>query len=234
MASPESYEGKLVTIVGLDRTTPGVPVWATAAVIPVTDDGGTTILDIYIHSGSTATSEPFYPVGITGVFGQFDTTSPYDGGYELFPRDPADINSSGLSPYQQWAQGAPYNLMGGDADFDADPDNDCVPNGIEFIVGGNPTVANDSNALLPQVSVAGTTPNRIATITFRTTAASDYLNPALQFSDDLIDWDLATVGPNVLSYVLDDITIPGVNLYTLQVNANDPKGFFRLFGEAFP
>jgi methionine-rich copper-binding protein CopC len=233
MASPESYEGKLVTVAGLSRTSP-TPAWATAAVIPLTDDGGTTILDIYIHTGSTATSEPFYPVSITGVLGQFDNSSPYTSGYELFPRDPADLVSSGLSPYQQWATGAPYNLSGGDAGFNADPDHDSVPNGIEFIVGGNPTVANDSNALLPQVSVAGTTPNRIATITFRTTAASDYLNPALQFSDDLIDWDIATVGPNVLSYVLDDITIPGVNLYTLQVNANDPKCFFRLFGEAFP
>ena len=56
----------------------------------------------------------------------------------------------------------------------------------------------------------------------------------MQHSADLIDWDVATVGPNVLSYVLDDTTIPGVNLYTLQVNANDPKGFFRLFGEATP
>ena len=233
MASPESYEGKLVTVAGLSRTSP-TPAWATGVVIPLTDDGGTTILDIYIHTGSTATSEPFYPVSITGVLGQFDNSSPYTSGYELFPRDPADLVSSGLSPYQQWATGAPYNLSGGDAGFNADPDHDSVPNGIEFIVGGNPTVANDSNALLPQVSVAGTTPNRIATITFRTTAASDYLNPALQFSDDLIDWDLATVGPNVLSYVLDDTTIPGVNLYTLQVNANDPKCFFRLFGEATP
>jgi len=234
MASPESYEGKLVTVIGLDRTTPGVPVWATAAVIPVTDDDGTTTLDIYIHSGSTATSEPFFPADITGVFGQFDTSSPYDSGYELFPRDPADLVSSGLSPYQQWAQGAPYNLSGDDAGFNADPDHDSVPNGIEFIVGGNPTVANDANALLPQVSVTGAPGSRIATITFRTTAVSNYLNPALQHSANLIDWDIATAGQNVLSYVLDDISIPGVNLYTLQVNANDPRGFFRLFGEATP
>lgn len=233
MASPESYEGKLVTVVGLSRTSP-TPAWATGVVIPVTDDGGTTTLDIFIHTGSTATSEPFYPVSITGVLGQFDNSSPYSSGYELHPRDPADLVSSGLSPYQQWAQGSPYNLTGGDADFDADPDNDSVPNGIEFIVGGNPTVANDANALLPQVSVAGAPGSRIATITFRTTAASSYLNPALQHSANLTDWDIATVGLNVISYALDDITIPGVNLYTLQVNANDPKGFFRLFGEATP
>jgi|GEM_PF-1665638 len=233
MASPESYEGKLVTVVGLSRTSP-TPAWATGVVIPLTDDGGTTTLDIYIHTGSTATSEPFYPVSITGVLGQFDNSSPYTSGYELHPRDPADLVSSGLSPYQQWAQGAPYYLSGEDADFNADADNDSVPNGIEFIVGGNPTVANDANALLPQVSVTGAPGSRIATISFRTTAASNYLNPALQHSANLIDWDVATVGPNVLSYVLDDTTIPGVNLYTLQVNANDPKGFFRLFGEATP
>ena len=233
MASPESYEGKLVTVVGLSRTSP-TPAWATGVVIPLTDDGGTTTLDIYIHTGSTATSEPFYPVSITGVLGQFDNSSPYSSGYELHPRDPADLVSSGLSPYQQWAQGAPYYLSGDDADFNADADQDSVPNGIEFIVGGNPTVANDANALLPQVSVTGAPGSRIATISFRTTAASDYLNPALQYSVNLIDWDIATVGPNVLSYVLDDISIPGVNLYTLQVNANDSKGFFRLFGEATP
>ena len=233
MSSPESYEGKLVTVIGLSRTSP-TPDWGTGVAIPVTDDGGATTLDIYVHNGSTATGEPFFPASITGVFGQLDNSSPYDGGYELHPRDPSDLVSSGLSPFQQWAQGAPYNLMGGDANFHADPDHDSVPNGIEFIVGSNPTVANDANAKLPQVSVTGTSPNRIATISFRTTAASDYLNPELQFSDDLINWNIATVGPNVLSYVLDDTTIPGVNLYTLQLNANDSKGFYRLFGESTP
>ena len=125
------------------------------------------------------------------MFGQLDNSSPCDGGYELHPRDPSDLVSSGLSPYQQWARGSPYKLIGGDANLDADPDPDpdpdSIPNGIEFIFGGNPTMANDASAKLPQVSVAGTSPNRIATISFRTTAASDDLNPELQFSYDVIN-----------------------------------------------
>ena len=55
--------------------------------------------------------------------------------------------------FDAWA--ASKGLTGGDAAFDADPDNDGLDNGLEFVLGGEPNPANpgsNSAALLPTVS----------------------------------------------------------------------------------
>jgi autotransporter-associated beta strand protein len=55
--------------------------------------------------------------------------------------------------YDTWA--ATKGLAGPDAAFDADPDNDGIRNGLEFILGGEPNPANpgsNSTSLLPTVS----------------------------------------------------------------------------------
>ncbi|MCP5545604.1 MAG: autotransporter-associated beta strand repeat-containing protein [Akkermansiaceae bacterium] len=54
--------------------------------------------------------------------------------------------------YDTWT--ASKGLAGGDAAFGADPDNDNIRNGLEFVLGGEPSPANpgsDSSALLPTV-----------------------------------------------------------------------------------
>jgi hypothetical protein len=58
--------------------------------------------------------------------------------------------------YDDWA--AANGLTGLDANFDADPDNDGLDNGIEFVLGGQPNPANpdsNSNGLLPKVAETG-------------------------------------------------------------------------------
>ncbi len=55
--------------------------------------------------------------------------------------------------YDSWA--ASKGLTGADAAFDADPDNDGIDNGLEFVLGGEPnpaTPGSNSAALLPTVS----------------------------------------------------------------------------------
>lgn len=52
------------------------------------------------------------------------------------------------SAYDTWATG--FGLSGGNAAFDADPDNDGVKNGLEWILGGNPNTS--STAAAPAVS----------------------------------------------------------------------------------
>ncbi len=235
MADPASYEGKLITVTGLSPTS--AVGWPLATSIPVTDDGGTTTLDIYIQSGSSAITSPFFPAAITGIVGQFDNSSPFTAGYQLQPRSPSDIVSSGLSPFQTWATGAPYNLTGNDALFNADPDKDGVSNGIEFIVGGNPTVANDASEFIPKVTIAGAPGSRVATIVYRRTDASSYLNPVLETSPDLVSWSEPIEGFNGASIVVDDNfygASPGVDKVTVTLDANGSRGFVRLRAIASP
>ncbi len=58
--------------------------------------------------------------------------------------------------YDDWA--STNGLTGPDANFDADPDNDGLDNGLEFVLGGQPNPANpnsNSNDLLPKVAETG-------------------------------------------------------------------------------
>ena len=52
---------------------------------------------------------------------------------------------------------AAQGLSGADTAFDADPDRDDIPNGLEFVLGGEPNPANpnsNSTGLLPTASEA--------------------------------------------------------------------------------
>ncbi len=60
----------------------------------VLQDGSANQVTIRIQSNSAATTPPTYPVTITGIGGQFDNASPFDTGFQLQPRDPADLSSA--------------------------------------------------------------------------------------------------------------------------------------------
>ena len=75
-------------------------------------------------------------------------------------------------------------LSGADAAFDADPDKDGIPNGIEFVLGGEPNSANPNSysaSLLPAVQAHGDN----FVFTYTRTDESAYLNPTVEFSNNL-------------------------------------------------
>ena len=229
LASPESYEGKLVRINTLSLAAGESDTWQSLATITLTD--GALNIDARIPTGSAATTAPFYPVSITGIFNQFDNSSPFDSGYQITPRDNNDVISSN-PPFLTWATGAPYNLTGNDALFDADPDKDGVPNGIEFISGSNPTDASDAALSSPTLVIDGASGARNATITYRSTSISDYLNPVLQISDDLQAWQSVINNQNATISKDDNYYGPGIDRYTVIIDANATKGFVRLSAQS--
>ena len=229
LAAPESYEGKLVRVNTLSLAAGESDTWQSLATITLTD--GALNIDARIPTGSAATTAPFYPISITGIFNQFDNSSPFDSGYQITPRDNNDVISSN-PPFLTWAASAPYNLTGNDALFDADPDKDGVPNGIEFISGSNPTDASDAALSSPTLVIDGASGARNATITYRSTSISDYLNPVLQISDDLQAWQSVINNQNATISKDDNYYGPGIDRYTVIIDANATKGFVRLSAQS--
>ena len=96
------------------------------------------------------------------------------------------VTTGGGPAFDTWAgtDAGGKGLTGAAAAFDADPDHDGIPNGIEFVLGGEPNPANpgsNSRALLPTAAASGD--NLVFTFTRRHEAA--YLNPLVEFTNDL-------------------------------------------------
>jgi hypothetical protein len=97
---------------------------------------------------------------------------------------------------QQTASGfASWTTSKGVTGFDTDSDGDGIPNGIEFVIGGEPAAGAGSNsaALLPQASYNKPTGELV--FVFRRTPESAYLNPAVEYSSTLTGtWNAAPAG----------------------------------------
>jgi len=95
--------------------------------------------------------------------------------------------------FDEWVASG-KGLSGAAAAFDADPDHDGIPNGIEYVLGGEPNPARagaSSRALLPTAVASG---NNLVFTYFRRDEAA-YLNPVVEFSTNLSGpWSTAAAG----------------------------------------
>ncbi len=105
------------------------------------------------------------------------------------------------TPFSNWATSK--GLAGPSAAFDADPDDDGISNGLEFVLGGEPNPANpgsNSSALLPTFSVTGGN----LVFTFNRADAAAYLNPVVEFNSGLTGtWTTAVDPGNATISTLD-------------------------------
>lgn len=136
LATPEAFEGKLVTVRGLALESGS---WAGGATV-VLRDGSSNLIDVRIQPGSTATASPGFPLHVTGVVGQLDTSSPFSAGYHLQPRDPDDLDLAS-SDFDDW-----LTATGASGGSTGDPDFDGRDNAYEYAFGLNPTSGADPNA----------------------------------------------------------------------------------------
>jgi fibronectin-binding autotransporter adhesin len=97
------------------------------------------------------------------------------------------VTTAGGSAYDSWASA---NGIAG-AGADADSDGDGIDNGIEFIIGGDPSgPGSDSNALLPTL----TTDANYLNFAFRRTDAAAAYDPYVQYGSTLAGWTEAQGG----------------------------------------
>lgn len=127
--------------------------------------------------------------------------------------------------FTQWATA--QSIVGEGANVDTDGDG--IPNGIEFVIGGDPSGPNsDSSSLLPKAVLNGD----YLDFTFRRTVASAVFNPYVQYGSNLTGWTTAVNGQNGIIVIIgDEQPEAGVDLITVRIPkalATDDKLFGRL------
>jgi hypothetical protein len=137
---------------------------------------------------------------------------------------PGNLLPPATTPYELWA--ASKGLAGADAAFDADPDGDGIPNGIEFITNGEPNPANPGALQrdgLPVVEMFG---DHLVVIFTRADAAID-LDPHIEFTTNPAGpWTRAVHGANATIQVTDNGPTDTVEVFIPM--GDDPAKFARL------
>jgi hypothetical protein len=135
------------------------------------------------------------------------------------------VGTGGGDPFTDWAT-ITKGLSGPAAAFDADPDNDGIKNGIEFLLGGepNPTHGNsNSNSLLPKLAVE----EDEVTFTFDRTHASSSIEAIVEFSLTLDGvWETAVDGENATIDIAEGVDSDTITV-TIPKNGEE-KLFVRL------
>jgi hypothetical protein len=104
--------------------------------------------------------------------------------------------------FGSWAM-VTKGLSGADAAFDADPDKDGISNGIEFVIGGEPNPANPNSNSASQLPAMQTDGDNLV-FTYTRSDESAYLNPTVEFSNNLMDpWTTAVDPGNATITVVD-------------------------------
>ena len=126
------------------------------------------------------------------------------------------------SPYEAWA--ASKGLEGEDAAGSADPDDDGIPNAIEFVVGGNPGATGDASKL-----PAGEVEDGKFVFSFRRTAESAGTPPIVEYGSDLDDsWTTATDGTDGVTIMIAEDVPTGDEVVTVGIPMAPGRLFARL------
>jgi hypothetical protein len=125
------------------------------------------------------------------------------------------LTSSGAtSNFETWANN--NALVGADRAGNADVEKDGIPNGVEFVIGGNPKLATDADKLPTLERNGGNLIFR-----FPRTDESVYLNPHVEFDSDLVGpWTKAVDG---VGGVVITVDTDFFNTTTDRVNVSIPS-----------
>ncbi len=85
-ANPEMYEGGLVGFVSLNLASGTWPAMGSSSNLSLTDGMDTVVFRIDSDTDIDGQPEPTWPVDVIGIGSQFDSSTPPDGGYQIFPR----------------------------------------------------------------------------------------------------------------------------------------------------
>lgn len=96
-ADGESFEAKLVQVSGLVIDNPAAwPVAGSNGTLTVSQGDQTFTLYIDRDTDIDGSPVPEGPITVIGAIGQYDSSAPYDSGYQLIPRSLADISAGAV------------------------------------------------------------------------------------------------------------------------------------------
>ena len=184
----------------------------------------------YTDAGATATDNVDGSVTVTTT-GTVDTAVP--GNYTL-TYSATDAAGNQATPvtrtvtvivptFSDWASG--YGLSGANAAADADPDKDGIKNGVEYVLGGNPTVS-DAATIAPTGAKSGS--NYVYTFK-RTDVSEANTTVSVEYGNNLSGWTSYSIGAVTVSPVVitENDTAADTVVITIP-NAGATKFFARL------
>jgi len=144
---------------------------------------------IAVTQTNPATAASYTIATYTGTLTGAPTVTGIPSGYQLDTSTAGQIKLVQVLGYNTWIAGFP-GLS--DTTPQGDPDHDGIPNIIEFLTNGDPSVSSEAN--LPTISASGD--SLVFTFVLRDDAA--YLNPTVEFSTSLDSgtWTTAVDGSN--------------------------------------
>ena len=163
--------------------------------------------------GGGATEASYLIASYTGTLtGTFGTVTGLPSGYSVNYDTAGEIRLvSGSDAYGDWET---LNGIAG-AGAEVDSDGDGIPNGIEFVIGGDPSgPGSDSSALLPTITTDVTYLN----FTFRRSDDSTSYGPFVEYGSNLTGWTEAEAGVNgVVINEIDDGFGAGVDSVEVKI-----------------
>jgi len=130
-AGGEAWEAKLVQVSGVVIDNPAS--WPTAGnngSVTISQDGQTYTLYVDRDTDIDGSPVPTGELTVTGVIGQYDTSAPYDGGYQLLVRSLTDIGPAALD-----APAVTIQYAGGTVVLNWE----AVPGATDYVVYGSAT-----------------------------------------------------------------------------------------------
>lgn len=97
LANPENYEGELIRLSNVNKTSGTWPSTNANATLTISDGTATSL---YINKFTLCYTqpEPTWPLNIVGIFSQFDNSSPYTSGYQVLVRSINDFSDNSTLP----------------------------------------------------------------------------------------------------------------------------------------
>ncbi|MGE5314245.1 MAG: FlgD immunoglobulin-like domain containing protein [Acidobacteriota bacterium] len=110
VADPDSYEGQLIEIDSLYKTSGTWPATGSYSSVYVTNNKSKDSVQLFLDNDTDVdgATEPKYPINVTGIISQYTSSSSvYNNGYELMPRGMSDIKPITITSVDGMESGLP-------------------------------------------------------------------------------------------------------------------------------